>query len=129
MPQLKPQTFRSDDGFVILVGRNNVENDRLTTKTARGGDIWFHTKNIPGSHVILLTEGKTPPDRSLEQAAVLAALYSKAASSRQGPVDYTPVRYVHKPAGAKPGFVIYDTNSTAYVDPDPLLAARLKEET
>ena len=125
---LKPKTFISDDGFTILVGRNNVENDRLTTRTARGSDVWMHTKNIPGSHVIVLCEGKTPPDTTLTQAAILAALHSKAADGKQVPVDYTPVKFVHKPAGAKPGFVIYDTNQTAYVDPDPALAARLLQE-
>lgn len=125
---IKPKTFVSDDGFTILVGRNNVENDRLTTKTARGSDIWMHVKNIAGSHVIVLCEGKTPPDRTLEQAAILAALHSKASSGKQVPVDYTQVRYVHKPAGAKPGFVIYETNRTAYVDPDPALAERLLKQ-
>ncbi len=121
---LKPKAFISDDGFTILVGRNNVENDHLTTKTARGSDIWLHTKNIPGSHVVILTGGKTPPDRTLEQAAILAVLHSKAADSKQVPVDYTAVKNVHKPAGAKPGFVIYETNRTAFVDPDPNLAER-----
>jgi predicted ribosome quality control (RQC) complex YloA/Tae2 family protein len=125
---LGPKTFVSDDGFTILVGRNNVGNDRLTTKTAQKYDIWMHVKNIPGSHVVVVTEGKTPPDRTLEQAAILAALYSKAADSKQVPVDYTEVKHVHKPAGAKPGFVIYDHNRTAYVDPDPLLAEKLKSE-
>ncbi len=125
---IKPKTFVSDDGFTILVGRNNVENDRLTTKTARGSDIWMHTKNIAGSHVIVLCEGKTPPDRTLEQAAILAALHSKASEGKQVPVDYTQVKNVHKPAGAKPGFVIYETNRTAYVDPDPALAERLLKQ-
>lgn len=127
-PPTKPLEFVSDDGFTILVGRNNVQNDRLTLKTARGSDIWFHTKNIPGSHVIVVTEGKTPPDRTLEQAAILAALHSKAADSVQVPVDYTEVRNVKKPAGAKPGMVIYETNRTAYVNPDRLLSQRLKKE-
>lgn len=127
-PPLGPLRFVSDDGFPILVGRNNVQNDRLTLKTARGSDVWFHAKNIPGSHVIVVTEGRTPPDRTLEQAAVLAALHSKAAESAQVPVDYTAVRHVKKPAGAKPGMVIYETNQTAYVTPDPLLAQRLKAE-
>lgn len=99
---LGPMEFLSEDGFRILVGRNNVQNDRLTLKTARGSDIWFHTKNIPGSHVIVLTEGRTPPERTLEQAAILAALHSRAADSRQVPVDYTEVRHVRKPAGAGP---------------------------
>ena len=124
---LKPMEFVSDDGFTILVGRNNLQNDRLTTKIARGSDIWMHTKNIPGSHVIVVTGGKTPPDRTLEQAAVLAALHSRAATGKQVPVDYTPVKYVKKPGGAKPGMVIYTTNRTAYVDPDPALAQRLQK--
>lgn len=126
-PPTKPLEFVSDDGFLILVGRNNRQNDQLTTKTARGSDIWMHTKNIPGSHVIVVTEGQTPPDRTLEQAAILAAFHSRAASSKQVPVDYTPVKFVKKPNGAKPGMVIYTTNQTAYVDPDPALAQRLQK--
>ena len=122
---LGPMEFTSDDGFAILVGRNNLQNDRLTLRTARGCDIWLHVKNIPGSHVVVITGGQTPPDRTLEQAAVLAATYSKAADSVQVPVDYTAVRHVHKPSGARPGMVIYDNQSTAYVDPDRALAARL----
>ena len=124
---LGPMEFCSDDGFTILVGRNNVQNDRLTLKTARGGDIWFHTKNIPGSHVVVLTQGETPPDRTLEQAAILAAFHSRAAGSVQVPVDYTAVRHVRKPAGAKPGMVIYDANQTAYVTPDEALVERLRK--
>lgn len=126
-PPTKPLEFVSDDGFLILVGRNNRQNDLLTTKTARGSDIWMHTKNIPGSHVIVVTEGQTPPDRTLEQAAILAALHSRASTSKQVPVDYTPVKFVKKPNGAKPGMVIYTTNQTAYVDPDPVLAERLQK--
>ncbi|MBQ5841256.1 MAG: NFACT family protein, partial [Clostridia bacterium] len=95
-PPLKPLTFRSDDGFTILVGRNNLENDRLTLRTAKGSDVWMHTKNIPGSHVIVLTEGQTPPDRTLEQAAILAATHSKAAASKQVPVDYALAKFVKK---------------------------------
>ena len=125
---LGPIEFASDDGFRILVGRNNVQNDKLTLKTARGSDIWFHTKNIPGSHVIVVTEGRTPPERTLEQAAILAALHSRAADSHQVPVDYAEARYVRKPAGARPGMVIYDNNRTAYVTPDRLLAQRLRRE-
>ncbi|MDD2417428.1 MAG: NFACT RNA binding domain-containing protein [Oscillospiraceae bacterium] len=124
---LGPLEFVSDDGFKILVGRNNVQNDRLTLKTARGRDIWFHTKNIPGSHVIVLTGGETPPEQTLEQAAILAALHSKAAESQQVPVDYTPVRNIKKPKGAPPGFVIYEKNLTAYVTPDKSLIQRLMQ--
>ena len=128
-PPTKPLAFRSDDGFEILVGRNNVQNDRLTTRTARGGDIWMHTKNIPGSHVLVITGGKTPPPSTLEQAAILAALHSRAAASAQVPVDYTEAKHVKKPAGAKPGMVVYETNRTLYVTPDPALAGRLRKES
>ena len=123
---MQPMAFCSDDGFPILVGRNNTENDRLTLRTAKGCDIWLHTKNVPGSHVIVVTDGRPAPDRTLEQAAVLAATYSKAAASVQVPVDYTAARYVKKPAGARPGMVIYTDNHTAYVNPDPALAERLR---
>ena len=125
-PPMQPMAFCSDDGFPILVGRNNTENDRLTLRTAKGCDIWLHTKNVPGSHVIVVTDGRPAPDRTLEQAAVLAATYSKAAASVQVPVDYTAARYVKKPAGARPGMVIYTDNHTAYVNPDPALAERLR---
>ncbi len=125
---LQPMRFCSDDGYLMLVGRNNTENDRLTLRTARGTDVWLHTKNIPGSHVVVVTEGKTPPDTTLEQAAILAATYSKAADSVQVPVDYALAKFVKKPAGAKPGMVIYTDNRTAYVNPDPALADRLRDE-
>ncbi|MBR5540107.1 MAG: NFACT family protein, partial [Clostridia bacterium] len=124
-PPTKPLEFVSDDGFTILVGRNNVQNDKLTTRTAKGSDWWFHTKNIAGSHTVILTDGVTPPDETLMQAAILAATHSKAVDSAQVPVDYTQIKHVKKPAGAKPGMVIYETNRTVYVTPDKLLAARL----
>ena len=127
-PAMKPQTFCSDDGFTIYVGRNNLENDRLTLRVAKGSDYWLHTKNIPGSHVIVVCEGVTPPDSTLEQAAILAATHSKAADSVQVPVDYALAKYVKKPSGAKPGMVIYTDNRTAYVNPDPALCQRLKVE-
>lgn len=127
-PAMKPLTFRSDDGFTIYVGRNNLENDRLTLRVAKGSDYWLHTKNIPGSHVIVVCEGQTPPDRTLEQAAILAATHSKAADSVQVPVDYANAKFVKKPSGAKPGMVIYTDNRTAYVNPDLALCQRLKVE-
>ena len=126
-PPTKPLAFRSDDGFLILVGRNNRQNDQLTLRTAKGSDLWLHTKNIPGSHVIICAEGQPIPDRTVEQAAILAATYSKAADSRQVPVEYTRAKFVKKPTGAKPGMVIYTDNRTAYVDPDPALCRRLEE--
>lgn len=112
----KPLLF-TKNGFKIMVGKNNIQNDILTLRTASKQDIWFHTKNIHGSHVILFTEGKTPDEETLIFAASLAAKYSKAADSNQVPVDYTRVKYVKKPAGAKPGMVIYTTNQTIFADP------------
>ncbi|MFT9056393.1 MAG: NFACT family protein [Ethanoligenens sp.] len=122
-----PRHFVSDDGFEIMIGRNNKHNDRLTLKTAAKTDMWFHTKNIPGAHVIVLADGREVPERTLTQAAVLAATHSKAKDSAQVPVDYAPVRHVKKPVGAKPGMVIYEGYNTAYVQPDEALAARLEE--
>lgn len=126
-PPTKPLEFLSDDGFTILVGRNNVQNDKLTTRVAKGSDWWFHVKNIPGSHAVILCDGKMPPETTLMQAAILAATHSKAADSSQVPVDYTQIRHVKKPAGAKPGMVIYETNRTVYVTPDKQLVARLQK--
>ena len=113
----KPLEFTSPSGLKILVGKNNRENDLLTLKTAAKTDLWFHTKNIPGSHVILFTDGKTPSDEDLLFAASLAAGHSKAGLSENVPVDFTEVKYVKKPSGAKPGMVIYTTNRTLFVKP------------
>ena len=107
----------SKNGYCILVGRNNLQNDELTTKTAAKSDLWFHTKNIHGSHVILITNGTQPDDDTIIYAATLAAFYSKAKNSNQVPVDYTPVKFVKKPSGAKPGMVIYTTNQTIFANP------------
>ena len=126
---LPPMAFRSSDGFDILVGRNNRQNDQLTLKTARGGDIWLHTKNIPGSHVIVVTGGKAPTDTALSEAAMLAAVHSKASGGAQVPVDFTEVRHVRKPAGAKPGRVIYDHQQTLYVTPDKAACEKLRADT
>lgn len=112
----EPYEF-SKNGYKILVGRNNLQNDKLTTKIAGKNDLWFHTKSIHGSHVILFTDGKTPDDDTLLYAATLAAYFSKAQSSNQVPVDYTPVKFVKKPNGAKPGMVIYQTNKTIFANP------------
>ena len=109
------QKFTSPDGFLVLVGRNNRENDNLTTKVAEKCDIWLHTKNIPGSHVIIITEGKEVPDTTLLFAAKLARENSKAKGSSGIPVDYTPVKFVKKPTGALPGMVIYTKNQTIYI--------------
>ena len=112
----KPLHFVSCDGIDIYVGKNNIENDYLTLKIADKHDTWMHTKNIPGSHVIIKKYGEIP-DTTLIQAASLAAYYSKAKESLKVPVDYTEVKNVHKPNGAKPGMVIYYTNKTLYVTP------------
>lgn len=117
--------YRSSDGFTILSGRNNVQNDQLTLRTARGCDIWFHTQKIPGSHTVVVTGGEQPPDATLTEAAIIAAYNSRARESAQVAVDYTAIRNVKKPAGAKPGMVIYDPYQTAYVTPDEALVARL----
>lgn len=121
-----PDKYISSDGFVILVGKNNYQNDYITTKLAQKQDIWFHTKNIPGSHVVVISDGREIPDTTLSEAACLAATNSKASASKQVAVDYTPIKYVKKPAGSKPGMVIYKTNKTAYVDPDETIMERLK---
>ena len=116
----KPLSYTSSEGFRILVGRNNRQNDVLTLQTAAKNDLWFHTKNIPGSHVIVVCDGKTPGEQTILEAAALAAYHSKARLSSQVPVDYTPVKFVKKPSGAKPGMVIYTTNQTAFVTPSEL---------
>lgn len=115
-----PLEFTSPDGFTVLVGRNNKQNDMLTTKLADKTDIWLHTKDITGSHVIIRAEGKAVPDGTVVYAARIAAFHSKAKNSSQVPVDYVPVKLVKKPAGSKPGMVIFTGNRTLYVTPlDP----------
>ena len=115
---LPPLEFRTSDGFRVLVGRNNLQNDRLSLKTANKTDLWLHTQGFPGSHVILETNGEDVPDRAIEEAAVIAATHSKAADSSLVPVDYTPVKKLKKPVGAKPGKVIYHEYFTIMVKPD-----------
>lgn len=122
----KPHEFISSDGFKILVGKNNKQNDHLTLKIADNNDIWMHTKNIPGSHVIIKTEGKEVSDESILEGAMLAAYFSKSKMSSKVPVDYTKKKNIKKPNGAKPGMVIYETNSTVYVTPTEELVAKLK---
>ena len=124
----KPHEFVSSNGFKILVGKNNKQNDHLTLKVASNEDIWMHTKNIPGSHVIIKTEGKEVPDETIFEGAMLAAFFSKSKMSSQVPVDYTKKKNVKKPNGAKPGMVIYDTNNTIYVTPTEELVVKLKSK-
>ncbi len=113
-----PATFKTKDGFTLYAGRNNKQNDYLTCKLAQNKDLWFHTKNIPGSHVVLKFEMERPfTNEAITEAASLAAYLSKAKEADKVPVDYTEIKNVKKPSGAKPGFVIYTTNQTAYVTP------------
>lgn len=122
----KPMEFRSTAGLRISVGKNNMQNDLLTCKQAFKSDIWFHTQKIHGSHVILWTGGAQPDLQSLNEAACLAAWFSQGRESGKVPVDYTPVKYVKKPAGARPGMVVYTTYETAWVTPDESLVKRLR---
>ena len=112
----RPIRYVTSGGYTLLVGRNNIQNDTLTHKIAEKQDIWFHTKDIPGSHVIMQTNGEEPSAKDYTEAAAVAAYHSKATGDLVA-VDYTPVKNVKKPQGSKPGFVIYKTNYTAYVKP------------
>lgn len=122
----KPMEFRSSSGLRISVGKNNSQNDQLTGKLARKGDLWFHTQKIHGSHVILWTDGGEADLQSIREAAALAAWFSQGREGKKVPVDYTPVKFVKKPGGARPGMVVYTTYQTAYVDPDGALARKLR---
>ena len=119
------ERYVSSDGTDIFVGKNNKQNDYLTNKFASKDDIWLHTKDIPGSHVVI--KSKQPSEQTIIEAAHLAAYFSKARHSSSVPVDYTRVRYVKKPSGAKPGFVIYENQQTVYVTPDKELVVRMKK--
>lgn len=116
--ELPPYEFMTTDGYRVLVGRNNIQNDRLSLKTARKSDMWLHTQKIPGSHVIICGDGKEISDNAIEEAAVIAAVYSKAKDSSLVPVDYTPVKQLKKPIGSKAGMVIYHEYYTIIVNPD-----------
>ena len=125
---MPPMEYVSDDGYTILVGRNNVQNDLLTFKTAAKDDSWFHTQKIPGSHVVVIGNGDIIPELTCRQAAILAAYHSGGRESSQVAVDYTEVRMLKKPTGAKPGKVIYHTYNTMWVTPDRELCERLKKK-
>lgn len=112
-----PHTYTLSSGKKVMAGRNNKENDWLTLKKAASTDLWFHTKDIPGTHVILFLNGEEPSDEDLFEAASIAAYHSKGSDSENVPVDYTRVRYVKKPSGANPGMVIFTHNRTLYVNP------------
>ena len=125
----KPLRYISSDGYEILVGKSNLQNDELTLRTAEPTDLWLHTKDIPGSHVIIRTNGQSElPEATMEEAANLAAFYSKAKNSSMVPVDYTQRKNIKKPNGAKPGMVIYLTNKTIYITPDEARIQQMKNE-
>ena len=123
---LPPLEYKSSDGFTILVGRNNRQNDQLSLKFAEKSDMWLHTQAITGSHVLILTDGAVPPDRTIEEAAIIAAVNSSGRASNLVPVDYCLARYVKKPSGAKPGKVIFTNYTTAFVRPDTELEQHLR---
>jgi predicted ribosome quality control (RQC) complex YloA/Tae2 family protein len=124
----KPLRFRTDGGYTVLVGKNNTQNDRLTLKEASRFDWFFHVKDAPGSHVIMVSDGVEPSAEDFTQAAMIAAYYSSKRDGQNVEVDYTLVKNIKKPAGSAPGFVIYGSNYSAVVTPDAELAQRLKEQ-
>ena len=126
LAQIGPMEYTSSDGFKILIGRNNRQNDKLTMKQANNNDIWLHTKNIPGSHTIIVTDGAKATETAIFEAAMLAALHSRGKDSSHVPVDYTEVRNVSKPQGAKPGMVIYVNNKTINVTPNTEFAEKMQ---
>ena len=122
--------FTSTDGFEILVGRNNVQNDKLTLHTARGKDLWFHVQKAPGSHVVVMSRGEEIPDTTKQEAAELAVIYSstyKAGTGAKVAVDTTEVKNIWKASGAKPGMVLYEVYTTVYITPRDGLAEQLKK--
>lgn len=123
---LKPMEYESTEGFKIFVGRNNVMNDKLTLKTAKNYDLWFHVKDTSGSHVIIQNDGREFTDKVIREAALLASYNSKAGHSSNVPVDYTIIKNVKKPVGAKPGMVIYDDYKTEFVTPNMEEIERIK---
>ena len=121
--------YKSSDGYTILCGRNNIQNDRLTFKESKKNDMWFHTQKIPGSHTVILAEFSDDiPDTTIEEAAMIAAYNSKARNSSKVAVDYTLIRNIKKPNGSKPGFVVYDTYYTLLITPDEEKVLSLQEK-
>lgn len=128
--ETEPHVFRSSDGFVIRVGRNNVQNDRLTFRKADKRDLWLHVKDAPGSHVVIERgQAETIPARTIEEAAVLAAYFSRMRDSANVPVDVTEIRHVWKPNGARPGFALYDHQKTLFVTPERTLVESIMSRT
>jgi predicted ribosome quality control (RQC) complex YloA/Tae2 family protein len=125
-PESAPLRFRSDEGYVITVGRNNMQNERLTLKAAAKTDVWLHAQKIPGAHVVISANGGEVGDTTLHQAAVLAATFSQSRGGGKVAVDYTLVRNVRKLPGSRPGMVTYTNYKTVIAEPDEALAERLK---
>lgn len=121
----RPDEFISTDGFTIRVGKSNLQNDRLTLKFGKPDDIWLHVKDAPGSHVLIEADHKEVPKATLHEAALLAAYFSKLRTSINVPVDFTEVRHVWKPNGARPGYVLYDNQKTLYATPDKTLIGEI----
>lgn len=124
---LPPMEFETTDGFTVLVGRNNVQNDRLSMKQANNHDMFMHIQKQPGSHVIIVSDNREISDQAIEEAAVIAAYYSSARQSSRVPIDYTPVKNLKKPNGAKPGYVIYHVYYTITVKPDGEFVEKLRK--
>lgn len=114
----KPFHYLSSDGYHMYVGKNNFQNDELTFKFATGNDWWFHAKGMPGSHVVVKTNGDELPDRTFEEAGRLAAYYSNGRGTDKVEIDYLEKKHVKKPNGSKPGFVVYYTNYSLVASPD-----------
>ena len=123
---LPPKEYETTDGFRVLVGRNNLQNDKLSMKSSEKLDMWLHTKDYPGSHVIIVNKNGEVSDRAIEEAAVIAAVNSTARDAHKVPVDYTLVKNLKKPTGARPGKVIFHENWTVYVTPDEAFAESLR---
>lgn len=123
---LPPKEYETTDGFRVLVGRNNLQNDKLSMKSSEKLDMWLHTKDYPGSHVIIVNKNGEISDRAIEEAAVIAAVNSTARDAHKVPVDYTLVKNLKKPTGARPGKVIFHENWTVYVTPDEAFAESLR---
>jgi len=124
--KLAPLEYRSSDGYRILSGRSNMQNEQLTLRESEKHDIWFHTQKIPGSHVILITNGEEPPARTYTEAAIIAAVNSQAKGGARVAVDYTQIRFVKKMPGGKPGMVVYEPYHTAFVEADSEAAGALR---
>ena len=124
-----PLVYRSSDGFTILCGRNNKQNDKLTLKTAKNYDLWLHTQGIAGSHVIVEADAKEIPSSTITEGAMIAEYHSKGRDSAQVAVDYTLIKNVKKPAGARPGMVIFTDYQTAFVTPDESFVLSLADNS